>query len=44
LFLDSNADGIITDEVENANKVQERLSNRTDMERIHDFFLVNFSF
>ena len=40
-FLDSNVDGIITNEVKNAKTTQERLDSRTDVERIRDFFFIN---
>lgn len=37
-FLDSDADGIITNEVTKAEKIQTRLNQRTDQERVRDFF------
>ena len=35
-FLDSSCDGIITDQIEMAERVQETLDNRTDMKLLQD--------
>ncbi len=35
-FLDSSCDGIITDQIEMAERVQEKLDNRTDMKLLQD--------
>ena len=35
-FLDSSCDGIITDQIEMAERVQEKLDNRSDMKLLQD--------